>query len=92
MGLEIWKNLGENLDFWKVPLEGEIRLVTKMEIMWSIVMVHTILFWTKTNEILIFYILFPPLLPLFCNSGGNMFFQSTSLNVPKTIKNVKIEN
>ena len=62
IGLEIWKKLSESSDFWKFPLEGEIGLVTKMVIMWSIVMVRTILFWTKTNEIWIFYILFRPLL------------------------------
>ena len=62
MGLEIWKNWSEILDFSKFPLEGEIGLVTKLVIMWSIVMVHTILFWTKMNKIWIFYILFLPLL------------------------------
>ena len=92
IGLEIWKKLSESSDFWKFPLEGEIGLVTKMVIMWSIVMVHTILFWTKTNEIWIFYILFRPLLPLSFNSGRNVLFQSTSLNGPKRGKNVKIEN
>ena len=92
MGLEIWKNWSEILDFSKFPLEGEIGLVTKLVIMWSIVMVHTILFWTKTKKIWIFYILFLPLLPLSFNSGRNVLFQNTSLNASKGNKNVKIEN
>ena len=92
MGLEIWKNWSEILDFSKFPLEGEIGLVTKLVIMWSIVMVHTILFWTKMNKIWIFYILFLPLLPLSFNSGRNVLFQNTSLNASKMNKNVKIAN
>ena len=78
MELEIWKKLSDISEFWKFPLEGEIGLETKMVIMWSIALVDTILFWTKTNEIWIFYILFRPLLQLSFNSGRNVLFQSTS--------------
>ena len=82
----------KKIEILKAPVEGSNVIGAQTEIMWSIIIVHTIVFYTKTSENTIFCIVFPPLLLQAVNSTRKVLFQNIPPKHPKIKQNVKNEN